>query len=533
MYKNGKILVGKNENTEVNVLLNMANRHGLITGATGTGKTITLKVMAESFSAAGVPVFMIDVKGDLAGTAFIGQESESVNERVNKLGIQDDFKYAKFPVRFLDVYGKNGHPVRTTVQAVGHRLMSKMLDLTDTQDSVLSMVYKIAADEGKEIDTLDDLQSMLVYVNNNRASYSMKYGNLPSQSITTIQRNVMELMEDVQDNFFGCPSFDINNLRGVDVDTGYGKINILDAQELFRHPGSYAVMVLWLLNEVYDKMPEVGDLERPKLVFFIDEAHLLFDDMPKTVIDHIIKIVKLIRSKGIGLYFVSQLPGDIPEEILAQLGNRVQHALHAYTPQEQRSLKLASDSFRVNPKFDTMKEIQNLGTGEALVSVLDDKGNPTITESIKILPPQSRMGTITDEERRSIILNSDLYGTYEEKVDRESAKEKNDVVFAQMEEEKRAQEEAKAAAEQAKIDEKMAKEEERLAKEQQRLQEKLQKEEEKKALAEQRAQEKAAKEAEKERKNSIGYKLGKKVVNKTENKIIDKTLNKLFKGFFK
>ena len=514
MYKNGKILVGKNETNEANLLLNMANRHGLITGATGTGKTITLKVLAESFSSAGVPVFMVDVKGDLAGTAFNGEESESVNSRVQKLEI-DDFKYTKFPVRFLDVYGTNGHPVRTTVQKVGHRLMSKMLGLTDVQDSVLSMIYKIAEDEDKSIETLEDLQSMLMYVNNNRGVYSMKYGNLPSQSITTIQRNVMELMEDVKDNFFGCPSFDIKHLRGLDVDTGYGLINILDAQELFRHPNSYAVMILWLLNELYDKMPEVGDVEKPKLVFFIDEAHLLFDDMPKAVIDHIIKIVKLIRSKGIGLYFVSQLPGDIPEEILAQLGNRVQHALHAYTPAEQRSLKLASDSFRVNPKFDTSKEIQNLGTGEALVSCLDEQGNPSITESVKILPPQSRMGTITEEERRSIILNSEIYGEYEERVNNESAKEKIDEIFAQEEQAKQEAIAQKEAEKQAKEDEKAAKEEQ------------------KRLLAEQKAQEKEAKEAEKAKKNSIGYKLGKKVVNKAENKIIDKTLNKLFKGFFK
>lgn len=526
MYKNGKILIGKNEDTEVNILLDKANRHGLITGATGTGKTITLKVLAESFSSAGVPVLMIDVKGDLAGTSMIGEQNENVDSRVVKMELKDDFKYTKFPVTFLDVYGKNGHPVRTTVQSVGHRLMSKMLGLTDVQDSVLSMVYKIAEDESNPMDTLEDLQRYLIYINNNRADYSTKYGNLPSQSLTTIQRNVMELMEDVGDSFFGLPSFDIKDLRGLDVDTGYGKINVLDAQELFRHPDSYSVMILWLLNQLYDTMPEVGDLDKPKLVFFIDEAHLLFDDMPKTIVDHIIKIVKLIRSKGIGLYFVSQLPGDIPEEVLAQLGNRVQHALHAYTPAEQRSLKLASDSFRVNPKFDTAKEIQNLGTGEALVSVLDDKGNPTITESVKILPPQSRMGTITEDERRNVILNSDIYGKYEEKIERESAKE---VIDSKLE----AQEQAKIEAEEAKAAEKQAKIDQQLAKEQQRLQEKLQKEEERKQKEEQRAQEKAEKEAEKARKNSIGYKLGKKVVNKTENKIIDKTLNKLFKGFFK
>ena len=503
MYKNGKILIGKNDETEVNILLDKANRHGLITGATGTGKTITLKVLAESFSSAGVPVFMIDVKGDLSGTAFMGEENENVTSRVQKMGIED-FSYKKFPVTFLDVYGKNGHPVRTTVKDVGHRLMSKMLGLTDVQDSVLSMIYKIAEDEGKELDTLEDLQSMLIYVNNKRNEYSMQYGNLAPQSITTIQRNVLELMEDVNDKFFGYPKFDIKHLRGFDVDSGYGKISILDAQELFRHPDSYSVMILWLLNEIYNTMPEVGDVEKPKMVFFIDEAHLLFDDMPKAIVDHIIQIVKLIRSKGIGLYFVSQLPGDIPEEILAQLGNRVQHALHAYTPQEQRSLKLASDSFRANPKFDTAKEIQNLGTGEALVSVLDEQGNPTISESIKILPPQSRMGTITEEERRNIILNSEIYGVYEEEEDRVSAKEKNQEVFEAI-----AQEKADAeAAKQKALEEKEAA--------------KLEKEKLKKEKEEERA-----------KKNTVGYKLGKKVANKTADKLINKGLNAVFKGLFK
>ncbi|MBR6073109.1 MAG: DUF853 family protein [Bacilli bacterium] len=523
MLKDGKILVGKNKETEAYILLNKANRHGLITGATGTGKTVTLKVLAESFSSAGVPVLMIDVKGDLAGTAYVGEQSENVDSRVKSLEL-DDFKYTKFPVRFLDIYGKNGHPVRTTVQKVGHRLMSKMLGLSEVQDSVLSMIYKIASEEEREMDSLEDLLSMIVYVNNKRSEYSNKYGNLPSQTLTTIQRNVMDLIDDIGNNFFGLPEFDIKDFRGIDVDTGYGQISILDAQELFKHPDSYAVATIWMLNNLYENMPEVGDIDKPKLVFFIDEAHLLFEDMPKSIVDHIIKIVRLMRSKGVGLYFVSQLPGDIPEEILAQLGNRVQHALHAYTPAEQRSLKIASDSFRVNPKFDTAKEIQNLGTGEALVTVLDEAGEPTMVEHVVILPPQSRMGTITDEERKNIIINSDLYGTYEEAKERESAKEKNDAVFAEQEQEK-------LDAEQAKLEEKLAKEEEKKLKEEQRAAEKAAKEEERKQKEELRAQEKAEKEAERAKKNSVGYKLGKKVVNKAENKIIDRTLNKLLKFF--
>ena len=503
MYKNGKILIGKNEETEVNILLDKANRHGLITGATGTGKTISLKVLAESFSSAGVPVFMIDVKGDLAGTAFLGEENENVSSRVEKLKL-DGFEYKKYPVTFLDVYGKAGHPVRTTVDLVGHRLMSKMLGLSDVQDSVLSLVYKIAHDEEKTIDTLEDLQSMLIFVNNKRQEYSMQYGNLSPQSITTIQRNVMELIEDLEGSFFGLPAYDYKDLRGIDVDTGYGRINILDAQDLYKNPSAYASMVLWLLNSVFDNMPEVGDVEKPKLVFFIDEAHLLFDNMPKQIVDHIIKVVKLIRSKGVGVYFISQLPTDIPEEVLAQLSNRIQHALHAYTPAEQNSLKLVSQSFRENPKFDTMKELQNLGTGEALVSVLDEKGEPTMVEKVKILPPQSRMGTITEEERRNIIVNSEIYGKYEETQERESAKEKNQEVFDAIAQEKADAEEAKRIA---------AEEKEAAKAEKERL--------------------KKEKEEERAKKNTVGYKLGKKVTNKAADKIINKGLNAIFKGLFK
>jgi len=514
MYKNGKILIGKNEDKEVNILLNMANRHGLITGATGTGKTVTMKVMAESFSSAGVPVFMVDVKGDIAGTAYIGEENENVKSRVEKMKLED-FKFAKFPAVFLDVYGESGHPIRTTPDAVGHRLLSKMLGLSEVQDSVLAIIFKIAHDEGKTIDNLDDLESMLVYVNNNRNEYVLKYGNIASQSITTIQRNVIELHEELKGYFFNKPIFDIKDFRGVDVDTGYGRINILDAQKLFQHPDSYVAMVLWLLNSLYENMPEVGDLDKPKLVFFFDEAHLLFSDMPKAIVDHVIKVVKLIRSKGVGVYFVSQNPTDIPNEILSQLGCKIQHALHAYTPLEQKGIKAAAESFRVNPAFDTAEAIQNLGTGEALVSVLDEKGEPSMVEKVKILPPQSRMGTITEEERRSIINNSPLADKYDEVVDDESAKEANDVVFKE-------QAEAKAEAERIKEEEKQAKEEAKIKKEEERI-----------AAKEQREKEKAEREAERAKKNSVGYKLGKKVANKTADKLINKGLNSIFKGLFK
>ena len=505
MLRNGKILIGKNDEYEANILLNRANRHGLITGATGTGKTITLKVLAESFSSAGVPVFMIDVKGDLAGTAFMGEENENVTSRVEKLKL-DDFKYDKYPCVFYDVYGKMGHSLRTTVSEMGHRLMSKVLGLSEVQDSVLAIVYKIAKDENKQLDTLEDLESMLIYIANNRTEYTKDYGNLAPQSLTTIQRNVLELIDDLEEKniMFGYPPFNIEDFRGLDVDTGYGRINILDAQELFKHPDSYASMVLWILNSVYDKMPEVGDVDKPKLVLFFDEAHLLFDDMSKSILEHIVKIVKLIRSKGVGVYFISQSPSDIPDEVLSQLGNKVQHALRVYTPSEQKAIKVAADSFRVNPMFNTMEVIQQLGTGEALVSTIDENGEPTVVERVKILPPQSRMGTITDMERQSVINNSPIVGKYEHVEDRVSAKEQNDDTMKEIEANKQ-------AIEQAKIDELNAKNEAKLK------------------LQEEKAKAKAERESEAAKKKSLGYKIG----QKAQNKIIDKTLNKLLKGLFK
>ena len=523
MLKEGKILVGKNDSSEASILLNKANRHGLITGATGTGKTVTLKVLAESFSSAGVPVFMVDVKGDLAGTAYPGEQNENVDSRVQKLGLEG-FTYDRFPCVFLDTYGKKGQPVRTTLTGMGHRLLSKMLELSEVQDSVLSIIFKIAKDEGKDLNDLKDLQSMITYVSNNKNKYSMVYGNLAPQTLSTIQRNIVELMDEIEDNFFGTPVFNYNDLINTSLETGKGRITILDAQELFNHPDSYVAMTLWLLNSLFDNLPEVGDLAKPKLVFFFDEAHLLFNDMPKTVVDHIIKVVKLIRSKGVGLYFISQSPSDIPEEVLSQLGNKVQHALRAYTPNEQKAVKAAADGLRANPAFDTKDAILSLGTGEALVSFIDDNGEPTVVEKVTILPPQSRMGAITEEERQFVIQNSPV--RIDPKVNQRSAEEiiseENAIIAAEAQR----VEEEKQAAIQAKIDEKNAKEAE---KEQLRLQ----KEEEKRQKEELKAQEKAAKEAERERKNSVGYKLGKKVVNKTENKIIDKTLNKLLKGFFK
>ena len=508
MLKDGKILVGKNGDYEASILLNKANRHGLITGATGTGKTVTLKVLAESFASSGSSVFMVDVKGDLAGTAFMGTENDNVKSRVEKLGIQDNFKYTKFPVTFLDVYGKNGHPVRTTVFKIGHRILSKMLGLSEVQDSVLSIIYNIAKEEGKELVDLEDLNSMIVLLENKRNEYSLKYGNLSQVTLATIKRNVLDFINEGGNEFFGKPYFDVKKFRSVDPDTGYGQINILDAQELFKKPTLYVSMIIWLLNSLNENYEEVGDLEKPKLVFFFDEAHLIFEEMPKSITDYVIQTIKIIRSKGIGIYFISQLPTDLPEEVLGQLGNRVQHALRAYTPNEQKSIKAAADSFRTNPNFDTKEAIQSLGTGEALVSFIDENGEPTVVEKVTILPPQSRMGVISDEERRQIINNSPISGIYEHKEEVRSAKDIN-------KEELDAINKEKEEAEQAKIDAINAKEEEKKKKE------------------EEKAKEKAKKEAEKEKKNSMGYKLGNKVKNKAENKIIDKALNRLLKKFFK
>ena len=525
MYLNGKIIVGKNINKEMSINLNKANRHGLITGATGTGKTVTLKVLAESFSDAGVPVFMVDVKGDLAGTAYMGIENENVQSRVQSLGL-DSFKYDRYPCVFLDTYGKKGHPVRTTIQNMGHRLITKMLGLSDVQDSILAIVFKIAKDENKPLDNLEDLQSMLNYVGNMKNEYTMQYGNIAPQSISTIQRNVVELMDKIEDNFFGTPKFDYNHLINTSLETGKGRINILDAQELFNYPDSYVSMVLWLLNSLYDNLPEVGDLDKPKLVFFFDEAHLLFNNMPKAVVDHVIQVVKLIRSKGVGLYFISQSPSDIPEEVLSQLGNKIQHALRAYTPNEQRAVKAAADGLRSNPLFDTKEAILSLGTGEALVSFIEENGEPSIVEKVTILPPQSRMGAITPEERAYIINNSPIANIYENKTNEISAKELNDIAIDRINSEKQAELDRIA-------EEKRLKEEEKQRIAEEKAEEKARKEAEREEAKIKREEEKAAREAEKARKNSVGYKLGKKVTNKAADKVINKGLNAVFKNLFK
>lgn len=423
MFINDKILVGKNDNTEVNLLLSKANRHGIITGASGSGKTITLKVLAESFSDARVPVFLVDVKGDLAGTALPGVMNETIEKRINNLKLEN-FNLKDYPVNFWDMYGELGHPIRTTVSSLGADLLSKMLDLTSAQEGVLTIVFKIAKDENKEIIDLKDLQAMLAYVGEKAHEYTLKYGNITTQSIGGIQRNLLKVEEQGGDLFFGKPDFEIKDFMKYSSNDGRGYINIFDATTLFRKPTLYSIFLLWLLNSLYDTLEEVGDLEKPKLVFFLDEAHLIFSEMPDNIIKSLIGIVKLIRSKGVGLYFISQSPSDIPDEILSQLGNKIQHVLRYYTKSDEKAIKAACNSFRSNPNFNTEDVIKELKTGEALVSVQTEDGEPSIVEKVTILPPQSMMGSINDDVRKNIIKNGMFYGKYENKIDPESAYEK-------------------------------------------------------------------------------------------------------------
>lgn len=411
MFVNNRILVGKTaEEKELFILPEMANRHGLITGASGSGKTITLKVMAESFSEAGVPVFLADVKGDLAGTAFTGEITEKIQQRLDGLKL-DNFKPQAFPVRFWDLYGEKGHHLRATISSVGADILSIILGLSEAQEGNLAVVFAVAKDENIPLNTIADLRSALEYVAENRANYNTKYGQITPQSIGAIQRALLQLQNQGADKFFGQPMLDINDF--FQTKDGRGEINILDSVKLFHSPDLYAAFLLWILTELFSKSPEVGDQAKPRLVFFFDEAHLLFNNMPNYRLKRIVQIVKLIRSRGIGLYFISQAPTDIPDEILTQLGNRVQHALRAYTPAEQKTVKAAADAFRTNKAFNTEQAILELGTGEALISFQNEKGAPETVEHATILPPQSRMGVITDEERAHIVAASPYVTKYD------------------------------------------------------------------------------------------------------------------------
>lgn len=516
MYFNNKLIIAKSEDSFISLNPGMLNRHGVITGASGSGKTVSLKVIAETLSSAGIPSITMDIKGDLSGCARIGEMNENIEKRVTKLGLKEiNYELKKFPVRFWDVYGEAGHPVRLTATDMGPTLLSIILGLSEAGESLLNIAFQIAEDRGDAIINLEDLKIVLQTISENSQKLSAQYGNINPVSVNTIIRKITVLEGDNGTKLFGEPNLDLNDLMKVTEETGNGYINIIECRELVKKPTLYASLLVWLLTSFYERLPEVGDLEKPKAVLFLDEAHLIFSEMSKEVIKKITQVIKLIRSKGISVFFISQSPADIPDEILGQLGNRIQHCLRAYTPQELKAVKTAASTLRENPKLDTEKAILELGTGEALVSFVDEEGMPNIVELAKILPPQSYMGEISREELDAVISNSVMETKYREEINRESAFEKLSQVISELREEKE--------AEMKKI------EEEKEALKKQKEEEKLRKEEEKKK----REEEKERKAREKALKSSAGYKIGKKVVNKTLDKAINKGLNKVMKNLFK
>lgn len=459
MYANGTVYVGMTQDgTRVNLSPKMANRHGLIAGATGTGKTVTLKVLAESFSAMGVPVFISDVKGDIAGLAKPGTDSEDMQKRIERFGLKDTgFAFEGYPCTFWDIYGKRGIPLRTTISEMGPLLISRILELNDLQSDILTVAFKIADDNQLLLFDTKDLKALLGYLSENRAQFEAEYGKMSPQSIAAILRAVVALESEGGEQFFGEPGFAITDFFQRD-ENGRGMINILSSETLVNNSRLYATFLLWLLSELFEQLPEVGDGEKPKMVFFFDEAHLLFRDAPKALLEKIEQVVRLVRSKGVGVYFCTQNPADVPDTVLGQLQNRVEHALHAYTPKDQKAVKAAADSFRTNPAFDTFEAIQNLGVGEAVVSFLDEDGVPGVAQKVSILPPESRMGPLTDAEREQEIKESFLYTKYATRVDNPSAYE-----FLQRMglEEEQAKEQEKEEKEQEKEEEKAKKKEER------------------------------------------------------------------------
>lgn len=450
------------QDKEICFIPRMMNRHGLITGATGTGKTVTLQTLSETFSNMGVPVFVADMKGDLSGIAKAGGAKESVAKRVGSYQLEEKgFAYQAFPVQFWDIFQEQGHPLRTTVSEIGPMLLERLLSLNDTQGAVLSLVFRIADDHNLLLLDLKDLQKMLEFVGSNRNQFTTSYGNISAASIGAIQRNLMRLESEGAEQFFGEP--ELNVFDFIQTDGGKGVINILAADKLMHSPRVYTTFLLWLLSDLYENLPEVGDLDKPKLIFFFDEAHMLFNDMPKTLLEKVEQVVRLIRSKGVGIYFCTQNPADIPPVILGQLGNRVQHALRAYTPDDQKAVRVAARSFRANPNYDTETAITGLGTGEALVSFLDEKGAPQMVEKAFILPPQGQIGPITPDERGQIIKQSFVYGIYEKLVDRESAFEILSKKQELLEEERQRVEEEKERIRRQKEALKAGQEAERLA----------------------------------------------------------------------
>ena len=470
MFSEGKIYMGLANGERVYLPLNMCNRHGLIAGASGTGKTITMKVMAESFADAGVPVFLCDIKGDVSGLAMPGAQNEGMEKRIDKFGIRGEFQYRPYPTTFWDVYGENGHPVRVTVSDMGPDLLSRILGLTEAQEGILNIAFRIADDKGLLLIDLKDLKALLNYLGEHREEFLTNYGNITSQSIGGIVRALLPLEAQGGDLFFGEPDLDIFDWIRTDM-YGKGMINLLDCVKLVHNPKLYASFMLWMMAELFERLPEAGDGEKPKLVFFFDEAHMLFTDAPKVLVQKIEQMVKLIRSKGVGIYFVTQSPSDIPDSVLAQLSNRVQHALRAYTPAEQKAVRAAATSFRPNPEFKTEDVIMELGVGEALTSFLDEKGIPTIVQYTKIICPQSLMAPCEDSVRRNM-MRADGMSKYDQMVDNESAYE----MLAEAKE--KAEEEAKLEAERAQLAKEREEFEKQKAKEEEAARKKKEKEEE-------------------------------------------------------
>jgi DNA helicase HerA-like ATPase len=415
------ILVARNKN-DLFLLPQMANRHGLIAGATGTGKTVTLQVLAESFSQMGVPVFMADVKGDLSGISQPGGQSPKVQERVRQLKLTE-YSPAACPVTFWDVFGKSGHPIRGTISEMGPVMLARLLQLNEVQGGVLNIIFRVADENGLLLLDLKDLRSMCQYVSENASAFTARYGNLSAASIGAIQRGLLQLESQGADKFFAEPALNFDDLLQTDG-SGKGIVNILAADQLMQNPRVYGTVLLWMLSELYERLPEVGDVPKPKLVFFFDEAHLLFNDISPALLEKIEQVVRLVRSKGVGVYFVTQNPRDLPDTVLGQLGNRVQHALRAFTPRDQKAVQAAAETFRVNPKLDTAAVLMELGVGEALVSMLDEAGQPAVVERAWIVPPRSQIGPITDSQRQQLMASSIVAGVYDQVVDRESAYEK-------------------------------------------------------------------------------------------------------------
>lgn len=448
MFKDNQLWIGSaGENLQEHVCITpkMANRHGLIAGATGTGKTITLKVMAESFSDCGVPVFLADVKGDLAGMCKPGTDNEDMQKRIQRFGL-DGFMYKNYPTCFWDILGESGHSLRTTISEMGPTLLADLLELNQTQSDILSIVFRIADDQQLLLMDIKDLRLMLEYVSENAKEFSLQYGMISKQSVATISRSLITLEEQGGNLFFGEPALDIRDWMRTDL-SGRGYINVLHCEKLIRSPKLYATFMIWLMSELFEEMPEAGDLEKPRMVFFFDEAHMLFDNASRALKENIEQMVKLIRSKGIGIYFITQNPTDIPNAVLSQLGNRVQHALRAYTPADQKSIKAAAQSFRVNEAFSVEEVITQLGIGEALLSFLDEEGIPGVVQKAFILPPQSKMGAISEDERKNCMYEDGLGAKYDQLIDRESAYE---ILAKRFEEEAEKEEEERSEKEREK-----------------------------------------------------------------------------------